>query len=231
MPQHAHDGVKLGAPLCELRADGMTKAMGTDCRAAGFVEQACVAAGDGQRLLKEVCARQQSPVAHEDVPRWRAGEFIIECAFCCGLALRNQVLQCVFCLTMQRDHALPIRLAWRQPKARGRVRILVQRVERDALDLALASAGPPGDEQGRPLVGALKPRDSHHEPFEFVRRDESAVRAWASGGSLPGPTARDQERCPIPMPRCSERTGRSPRCAPCVPAHPAAAQCEDLAVA
>ena len=52
--QNAHDGVKLGSALCELRADGVAEAVCGDRRLPSGVDQARAFAGYLQGFLKEI---------------------------------------------------------------------------------------------------------------------------------------------------------------------------------
>jgi hypothetical protein len=88
----------------------------------------------------------------------------------------DQRLQGVGSLEMQRDAALGVALADRDPQPRVPVGVGVEAVDREAADLVAAGAAPAGDDQRRALVGIGQLLDGGHQRGQLVVGDEPGQR-------------------------------------------------------
>ena len=173
VPEHAHDGVQLGAALGELRAQRVAETVGGDGRVPTRVHQPGRLARPAQRDVDQVVRGEQLAVPHEQVAHRHAGEVVHEGPLAPagpkgddGPDRRRGVL-------VQRHDALAVGLAGRDAQARSAIGVAVQAVEGEALDLAAPGAGPARGQQRRPLKRALQPCDRVHHPRELGGRDEA----------------------------------------------------------
>jgi len=82
---------------------------------------------------------------------------------------------------VQRDAALGVALADRDPQPRVAVGIAVEAVEAQAADLITPGPAPPGHDQRGPLIRVLELLDGAHQGGELVVRDEPGQRLWRLG--------------------------------------------------
>jgi hypothetical protein len=125
-----HDRVELGAAFGELGPDRVTEPVSRDGAvpppaASARADQADGLAGVVDRGLEQVVGRQQLAVPHEQVADLLAGALVGERPFGGVFAQVNDVLQGLGGFLVQRDCALFIGLAGRQPQPRRAVGVVI----------------------------------------------------------------------------------------------------------
>src|SRR5258708_4069112 len=129
-----------------------------------------------QRDVKQVVERKQLATLHEQVPRNHSSLPITQSSLASALSLQRLYGFC--CLLIERDQALAFGLASGYVQPRSTIRVAVQAIGGQSLDLFSSRSTPSCDQECGTLVGTFQSTNRRHEEIQVTIRNVARNALW-----------------------------------------------------